>query len=96
MASSVATPLERQFSTIAGLDSMTSTSSLGNTRITLQFNLSRNIDAAAQDVQAPFPRAAASFLRICPALPLTRRSTRRIAPVLYLSLSSPTLPSLGR
>src|SRR5881628_403042 len=52
MASSVATPLERQFSTIAGLDSMTSSSSLGSTSITLQFTLDRNIDAAAQDVQA--------------------------------------------
>src|SRR5437867_2155306 len=52
MASSVATPLERQFSTIAGVDSMTSTSALGLTQITIQFALSRNIDAAAQDVQA--------------------------------------------
>ena len=52
MASAVATPLERQFSTIAGLDSMTSANALGITQITLQFNLNRNIDAAAQDVQA--------------------------------------------
>src|SRR3954462_30575 len=52
MASSVATPLERQFSTIAGIDSMTSTSALGLTNITIQFTLSRDIDAAAQDVQA--------------------------------------------
>src|SRR5205823_9286969 len=52
MASAIATPLERQFTTIAGLDSMTSTSILGNTQITLQFNLSRSLDAAAQDVQA--------------------------------------------
>src|SRR4029077_18004389 len=52
MASAVAMPLERQFSTIAGLDSMTSSSFQGNTSITLQFNLSRNIDAAAQDVAA--------------------------------------------
>ena len=52
MASSVATPLERQFSTIAGIDSMSSTSSLGQTQITLQFSLDRDIDAAAQDVQA--------------------------------------------
>src|SRR4030043_1079774 len=58
MASAVATPLERQFSTIAGLDSMTSTSGLGNTQITLQFNLSRNIDGAAQDVQAMIAKAA--------------------------------------
>src|SRR4051812_49629363 len=52
MASSVATPLEQQLSTIAGIDSMTSSSSLGSTQITLQFNLDRNIDAAAQDVQS--------------------------------------------
>src|SRR5574337_2020793 len=57
MASAVATPLERQFSTIAGLDNMTSTSALGATQITLQFNLSRNIDAAAQDVQAAITQA---------------------------------------
>ena len=58
MASAVATPLERQFSTIAGLDSMTSTSALGLTQITLQFTLDRNIDAAAQDVQAAIAKAA--------------------------------------
>ena len=58
MASAVTTPLERQFSTIAGLTSMTSTNSLGATQITLQFDLSRNIDAAAQDVHAAIPQAA--------------------------------------
>src|SRR6266516_2388909 len=58
MASAVATPLERQFSTIAGLDSMTSASSLGSTNVTLQFNLSRELDAAAQDVQAAIAAAA--------------------------------------
>src|SRR5213595_2751468 len=52
MASAVATPLEKQFSTIAGIDNMTSTSTLGATAVTIQFNLERNIDAAAQDVQA--------------------------------------------
>src|SRR5256885_16399044 len=52
MASAVATPLEKQFSTIAGVDQMTSSSSLGSTNITLQFTLDRNIDAAAQDIQA--------------------------------------------
>ena len=56
MASAVATPLERQFSTIAGLDSMTSTNGLGISSITLQFNLSRDMDAAAQDVQAAIAR----------------------------------------
>ncbi|MGH8758243.1 MAG: efflux RND transporter permease subunit, partial [Burkholderiales bacterium] len=57
MASAVATPLEKQFSTIAGLDSMDSLSAQGNTRITLQFSLDRNIDAGAQDVQAAISRA---------------------------------------
>src|SRR6478736_6146868 len=57
MASSVATPLEAQFSTIQGLDSMSSSSSLGTTNITLQFDLSRNIDAAAQDVQSAISQA---------------------------------------
>src|SRR5678816_268881 len=58
MASSVATPLEKNFSTIAGLDSMSSTSSLGRTQITLQFALNRNVDAAAQDVQSMIARSA--------------------------------------
>src|ERR1044071_568800 len=58
MAAAVATPLEKNFSTIAGLDSMSSTSSLGRTQVTLQFTLSRNIDAAAQDVQAMIARSA--------------------------------------
>src|SRR5919197_889326 len=57
MASSVATPLEKQFSTIAGITSMTSTSSLSSTQVTLQFDLSRDIDAAAQDVQAAIAAA---------------------------------------
>src|SRR5258708_5932180 len=58
MASAVATPLERQFSTIAGLDSMTSSNSLGQTGITLQFDVSRSMDGGAQDVQGAIPQAA--------------------------------------
>ena len=58
MASTVATPLERQFTTIAGLDSMSSVSNTGSTRITLQFKLDRDIDAAAQDVQTAIAQAA--------------------------------------
>src|SRR6476646_11306437 len=58
MASAVATPLERQFTTIAGVDSLSSVSALGLTQITIQFSLSRNIDAAAQDVQAAIGKAA--------------------------------------
>src|SRR6266566_1990859 len=69
MASAVAMPLERQFSTIAGLDSMTSSSIQGSTSITLQFNLSRNIDAAAQDVAAMIAAAAKNLPPSLPAPP---------------------------
>jgi HAE1 family hydrophobic/amphiphilic exporter-1 len=75
MASSVATPLEKQFSTIAGIDSMTSTNGLGNSLITIQFDLSRNIDAAAQDVQAAIARASTKLPPNMPTPPLSRRST---------------------
>ncbi|HSB06644.1 MAG TPA: efflux RND transporter permease subunit [Thermodesulfobacteriota bacterium] len=92
MASSVATPLERQFSTIAGLDSMTSTNALGKTLITLQFNLSRNIDAAAQDVQAMITKAATQLPPDLPTPPSYQKVNPADQPVLYLSLSSPTLP----
>jgi HAE1 family hydrophobic/amphiphilic exporter-1 len=92
MASAVATPLERQFSTIAGLDSMTSTSALGNTQITLQFDLSRNVDAAAQDVQAAIARAANQLPPNMPTPPSYRKVNPADQPVLYLSLSSQTLP----
>lgn len=92
MASSVATPLERQFSTIAGLDSMTSTNALGMTLITLQFNLSRNIDAAAQDVQAMITKAAKQLPPDLPTPPSYQKVNPADAPILYLTLSSPTLP----
>src|SRR5712692_2800965 len=92
MASSVATPLERQFSTIAGLDSMTSANSLGSTTITLQFNLSRNIDAAAQDVQAAITQASAQLPQNMPSPPAFRKVNPADQPILYLALSSPTLP----
>jgi HAE1 family hydrophobic/amphiphilic exporter-1 len=92
MASAVATPLERQFSTIAGLDSMTSTSALGNTQITLQFDLSRNVDAAAQDVQAAIARAANQLPPNMPTPPSYRKVNPADQPILYLSLSSQTLP----
>ncbi len=92
MASSVATPLERQFSTIAGLDSMNSSNSLGNTQITLQFNLSRNIDAAAQDVQAAIAQTMSQLPRDMPSPPTYRKVNPADQPILYLSLSSPTLP----
>jgi len=92
MASAVATPLERQFSTIAGLDSMTSTNALGNARITLQFNLSRDIDAAGQDVQAMIAKAAKQLPQNMPAPPTYTKVNPADQPVLYLALSSPTLP----
>jgi HAE1 family hydrophobic/amphiphilic exporter-1 len=92
MASAVATPLERQFSTIAGLDSMTSTSGLGNTQITLQFNLSRDIDGAAQDVQAMIAKAAKQLPTEMPTPPSYQKVNPADQPVIYLALSSPTLP----
>lgn len=92
MASAVATPLERQFSTIAGLDSMTSTNGQGNTRITLQFNLSRNVDAAGQDVQAMIAKAAKQLPQNMPTPPTYTKVNPADQPVIYLALSSPTLP----
>ena len=92
MASAVATPLERQFSTIAGLDSMTSTNAIGNTRITLQFDLSRSIDAAGQDVQAMIAKAAKQLPQNMPTPPTYNKVNPADQPVLYLALSSPTLP----
>jgi HAE1 family hydrophobic/amphiphilic exporter-1 len=92
MASAVATPLERQFSTIAGVDSMTSTNGAGTTRITLQFDLSRNIDAAAQDVEAAISRASRQLPQNMPAPPSFNKVNPADQPVLYLALSSSTLP----
>ncbi len=92
MASSVATPLERQFSTIAGLDSMTSSNTLGSTQITLQFNLSRSIDAAAQDVQTAITQTSSQLPQNMPSPPSFRKVNPADQPILYLALSSPTLP----
>ncbi len=92
MASAVATPLERQFSTIAGIDSMTSSSALGLTQITIQFSLERNIDAAGQDVQAAIAAAANQLPPGMPTPPSYKKVNPADQPVLYLSLSSPTLP----
>ncbi|HET6230580.1 MAG TPA: efflux RND transporter permease subunit [Longimicrobiaceae bacterium] len=91
MASSVATPLEKQFSTIAGITDMSSSSSLGSTSITLQFALDRDIDAAAQDVQA----AISATLRSLPQgiiPPSFRKSNPASSPILYVSLTSKTIP----
>src|SRR5713226_5029499 len=92
MASSVATPLERQFSTIAGIESMNSTSSLGFTNITVQFSLDRNIDAAAQDVQAAISQAARQLPPNLPSPPSYRKVNPADQPILYVAVSSPTLP----
>jgi HAE1 family hydrophobic/amphiphilic exporter-1 len=92
MASAVATPLERQFTTIAGIDSMTSTSGLGATQITIQFTLSRDIDGAAQDVQAAIAKAAPLLPPGMPTPPTYQKVNPADQPVLYLALSSPTLP----
>jgi HAE1 family hydrophobic/amphiphilic exporter-1 len=92
MASAVATPLERQFSTIAGLDSMTSTNGQGTSIIVLKFTLERNIDAAALDVQAAISKAARQLPQDMPSPPTFQKVNPADQPVLYLALSSPTLP----
>ena len=92
MASSVATPLEKQFSTIAGIDSMTSSSSLGKTSITLQFALNRNIDAAALDVQTAISSASRSLPSDMTSPPTFRKVNPADAPILMLALTSATLP----
>jgi HAE1 family hydrophobic/amphiphilic exporter-1 len=92
MAASVATPLERQFSTIAGLDSMTSASYVGSTSITLQFDLSRNIDAAAQDVQAAIAAAARQLPPNMPTPPSYNKVNPADSPVFFLALTSDTMP----
>src|SRR5215831_13220366 len=90
MASSVATPLERQFGRIAGLTEMTSSSNLGSTSIVLQFDLSRDIDAAARDVQAAINAAATQLPTNLPNNPTYRKVNPADAPVLILSLTSDT------
>jgi multidrug efflux pump len=91
MASSVATPLERQFGRIAGLTEMTSTSYLGSTLIVLQFDLSRNIDAAARDVQAAINAARTYLPANLPSSPLYRKVNPADAPILILALTSDTV-----
>ncbi|MGE5801022.1 MAG: efflux RND transporter permease subunit, partial [Gemmatimonadota bacterium] len=91
MAAAVATPLEKQFSTIAGVDAMTSTSSLGGTNITLTFALSRDIDAAAQDVQAAISK---TLRQLPPGIqpPSYNKSNPADSPILFLALTSTTMP----
>src|SRR5262245_15915316 len=92
MASAVATPLERQFTTIAGLTSMNSVNLLGGTQITLQFDLSRDIDAAAQDVQAAITLATPLLPPSLPTPPIYRKVNPADQPILFFVLTSPTLP----
>ncbi len=92
MASSVATPLERQFSTIAGIASMNSANSLGSTQVTMQFDLDRNIDAAAQDVQAAITQASPLLPPGMPNPPTFRKVNPADQPILYIGLTSDTLP----
>src|SRR5690242_4814814 len=92
MASSVATPLEREFSTIAGIESMNSVNQLGSTAITVQFTLDRKIDAAAQDIQAAIARAGGRLPTSMPRPPSYQKVNPAEQPVLYLALDSSTLP----
>ncbi|HZQ71076.1 MAG TPA: efflux RND transporter permease subunit [Terriglobales bacterium] len=91
MASAVAMPLEKQFSTIAGLDSMSSTSNQGSTQVTLQFSLDRSLDAAAQDVQSMIAKATRDLPQNMPYPPSYQKVNPADSPILYLSLSSPTM-----
>jgi len=92
MASAVATPLEKQFSTIAGVDSMTSVSAVGTVSITLQFNLSRKIDDAALDVQSAISATQRQLPPDMPSPPSFRKVNPAESPVFFLVLVSPTLP----
>src|SRR5205823_13490007 len=88
MASAVATPLERQFGRIAGVTQMTSTSGLGSTNITLQFDLNRDINAAARDVQAAINAARSQLPADLPGQPTYRKVNPADAPIMLLVLSS--------
>src|SRR5271170_6111375 len=92
MASAVATPLEKQFSTIAGVDSMSSVSSVGSASITIQFSLDRNIDAAAEDVNAAIAKAAKQLPVNMPTPPTYQKVNPADSPIIFLAMSSPTLP----
>src|SRR3954447_12165987 len=91
MASAVATPLERQFGRIAGVNQMTSTSQLGSTSITLQFDLNRNIDAAARDVQAAINAARGNLPANLPGNPTYRKVNPADAPIFIIALTSDTM-----
>ncbi len=92
MAAAVATPLIKQFQTIAGIDSITASSSLGSTRITLQFDLTRNIDAAAADVQAAIARSQRALPSNLTSTPSYRKVNPADSPIIFLALTSDTAP----
>ncbi len=92
MASTVATPLEREFATIAGIESMSSTNGQGSTSITVTFALDRDIDAAAQDIQAAISKAGGRLPNSMPRPPSFQKVNPAERPILFLSLNSPTLP----
>src|SRR5262249_14715632 len=93
MASSVAAPLERRLGAIAGVTQITSVSSLGSATISMQFDLSRKVDEAAQDVQSAINAAAADLPSDMPTLPSIRKSNPAASPILVIALTSNTLPS---
>ncbi|MFL4993712.1 MAG: efflux RND transporter permease subunit, partial [Microvirga sp.] len=92
MASSVAQPLERQFAQIPGVTQLTSTSSLGTVSVTVQFELTRNIDAAAQDIQAAINSASGQLPKNLPNAPVYRKVNPADAPILIIGVGSDTLP----
>src|ERR1700681_2309721 len=92
MASAVASPLERQFTTIAGIDEMTSASSTGSTNVTLQFDLSRDIDSAAVDVQTAIAAAMPLLPAGMPAPPSFRKFNPADEPIMAFALTSKSLP----
>src|ERR1700759_5761380 len=93
MASTVAAPLERRLGEIAGIDQITSTSSLGSTNIQLQFAIGRSIDKAARDVQAAINASLADLPSDLPALPTFRKANPSAAPVFIIALTSKTMSS---
>src|SRR6187551_2947937 len=92
MASAVATPLENQFSTISGLESMTSTNSLGATQITLEFDLDRSLDGAAVDVQSAITQASRLLPPGMPTPPTFTKVNPADQPIIYLAITSDSLP----
>src|SRR6202007_2075290 len=93
MASAVATPLERQFGRIAGVTQMTSSSGLGNTNVTLQFDLNRDINAAARDVQAAINASRSQLPADLPGQPTYKKVNPADAPILILALTSANIPA---